>query len=252
MADEYVPLASLSLTHVHYNPEDPISYISAFLALVPQALIIVYVSLAWATREIEIIYMFAGQLLCEILNFGLKRLIKQERPDQMNGKGYGMPSSHSQFMGYFAVFFTLFLLFRHSPSSSIFAGYLSVLERVGVATLACAGAVMVAVSRIYLNYHTPEQVLAGSVIGMIYGFVWFEIGTYLRQSGWLGWVLDLELLRYFRIRDLLPREDLTESGWQRWEALRKSSPQSKPIGKNGPRDLSVKSGNVRSKKQHIK
>ncbi|KAM5490190.1 putative dolichyldiphosphatase [Microsporum audouinii] len=248
MADEYIPLASLSLTHVHYNPEDPISYLCAFLALVPQALIISYISLCWATREVEIIFMLAGQLSCEVLNFGLKRLIKQERPYQMNGKGYGMPSSHSQFMGYFAVFFTLFLLFRHAPSSSILSGYISALERVGLASLACVGATMVAMSRIYLNYHTPEQVLAGSVIGIAYGVVWFEIGGYLRKSGWLEWVLDLEPVRYFRIRDLLPREDLTESGWQRWETIRKSSQKSKTVAEIGSDDNTIK---VRSKRSHV-
>ncbi|EGE07479.1 dolichyldiphosphatase [Trichophyton equinum CBS 127.97] len=223
MVKDYVPVASLSLTHVNYNPEDPISYICAFLALVPQALIISYVSLCWATREVEIIFMLAGQLSCEVLNFGLKRLIKQERPNQMNGKGYGMPSSHSQFMGYFAVFFSLFLLVRHTPSASIRSGYLSMLECVGLSLLACAGALAVALSRIYLNYHTPQQVMAGAAIGVAYGLAWFGIGSFLRESGWLGWALDLQPVRYFRIRDLLPREDLAEGGWQRWESIRQQS-----------------------------
>ncbi len=56
------PLASLSLTHVHYNSSDPLSHISAYLALVPQALMITYVALIWSTREIEILLMFAGQM----------------------------------------------------------------------------------------------------------------------------------------------------------------------------------------------
>lgn len=74
------PLASLSLTHVRYDPADPLSYISAHLALVPQALVIAYVALIWGTREIEILLMFAGQMGCEALNWGLKRYIKEERP----------------------------------------------------------------------------------------------------------------------------------------------------------------------------
>ena len=74
------PLASLSLTHVRYNPEDPISWISAHLALAPQALVISYVSLIYATREMEILLMFAGQMGCEALNWLLKRYIKEERP----------------------------------------------------------------------------------------------------------------------------------------------------------------------------
>lgn len=76
------PLASLSLTHVHYNPNDPVSHISAYLALVPQALVITYVALIWSTREIEILLMFAGQMGCEGLNWILKRYIKEERPSR--------------------------------------------------------------------------------------------------------------------------------------------------------------------------
>jgi dolichyldiphosphatase len=74
------PLASLSLTHVHYDPDDFISYACAYLALVPQALVIVYAALIWSTREIEILLMFAGQMGCEALNFLIKRWVKEERP----------------------------------------------------------------------------------------------------------------------------------------------------------------------------
>lgn len=74
------PLASLSLTHVHYDPNDFVSYACAYLALVPQGLTIVYAALIWSTREIEILLMFAGQMGCEALNFMIKRWIKEERP----------------------------------------------------------------------------------------------------------------------------------------------------------------------------
>jgi dolichyldiphosphatase len=62
------------------NPNDPLSYLSAWLALVPQALCVIYVTLIWASREIEIMMMFAGQMSCEALNLMLKRWIKEERP----------------------------------------------------------------------------------------------------------------------------------------------------------------------------
>lgn len=74
------PLASLSLTHVRYDPTDIFSWISAHLALVPQALTITYVALIWGTREMEILLMFTGQMGCEALNWLLKRYIKEERP----------------------------------------------------------------------------------------------------------------------------------------------------------------------------
>ncbi|KAM7209137.1 Phosphatidic acid phosphatase type 2/haloperoxidase [Naviculisporaceae sp. PSN 640] len=119
MADDVTPLASLSLTHVYYNPEDPISLLCAWLALLPQALCVVYVTLIWSTREAEVALMFAGQLACEAVNFVLKRIIKEERPARIHktgGKGYGMPSSHAQFVFFWAVALGLFLLARHKPS----------------------------------------------------------------------------------------------------------------------------------------
>jgi hypothetical protein len=95
------PLASLSLTHVHYvrcpicnlytaaantpsqNPNDPIAHACAFLALVPQALCITYATLIWSTREAEVGLMFAGQMACEALNWMLKRTIREKRPHRM-------------------------------------------------------------------------------------------------------------------------------------------------------------------------
>ena len=83
-----MPIASLSgspnanrrANTLPQNPHDPISYLCAWLALVPQALCVIYVTLIWSTREVEILLMFAGQMGCEALNFLLKRLIKEERP----------------------------------------------------------------------------------------------------------------------------------------------------------------------------
>ncbi|KAK3903754.1 PAP2 superfamily-domain-containing protein [Staphylotrichum tortipilum] len=127
MADDHItPLASLSLTHVYYNPDDPLSYLGAFLSLLPQALCVVYATLFWSTREAEVLLMFLGQLACEALNFVLKRLIKEERPTTLPGggpagKGYGMPSSHAQFAVFWAVAASLFLLVRHRPERVVAA-----------------------------------------------------------------------------------------------------------------------------------
>lgn len=116
MVDHTAPLASLSLTHVYYDPSDPVSYACAWLALVPQALCVIYVTLIWISREAEVGLLFAGQLACEAINFALKRLIKEERPRRIHGKGYGMPSSHAQFVAFWALSLALFLLIRHRPN----------------------------------------------------------------------------------------------------------------------------------------
>ncbi|TQB69562.1 hypothetical protein MPDQ_001691 [Monascus purpureus] len=215
-------LASLSLTHVHYNPEDPVSFASAWLALVPQALCVVYVSLIWVSREVEVLLMFAGQLGCEAVNFALKRVIKEERPQQMYGKDYGMPSSHAQFVAYFAVYLCLFLFFRRTPAQPSSRAGAKSLERVAMSFVFCFGSALVAASRIYLNYHTPKQVLAGCAAGAVCAVSWFFATDFLRTAGWIDRALNLAIVRFARVRDLAISEDLDEAGWQRWEARRKS------------------------------
>lgn len=192
--------------------------------------------------------MFAGQLGCEALNFVLKRLIKEERPKgefdwsqlwppisppyttgtntvqsvstEMFGKGYGMPSSHAQFMTYFAVYLTLFLVFRHSPTYAGSYPYSDFLLRTALTVGLCASAVAVSASRVYLSYHTPRQVLAGSATGLVCALGWFVVTGLLRSTGWIEWATDLTLSRLLRVRDLVVSEDLAEAGWQRWEAQR--------------------------------
>lgn len=93
--------------------------------------------------------------------------------------------------------------------------------RTALAVGSFVGASAVAWSRIYLNYHTQRQVLAGFAAGVVCAVSWFCITSYLRTSGWLDWALDLEVSRKLRIRDLVVNEDLAEAGWKRFEETRK-------------------------------
>lgn len=223
------PLASLSLTHVYYDPDDNLSLVCAYLALLPQALVIVYATLVLATREAEIALMFIGQLGCEALNFVLKRLIKEERPRKIHGKGYGMPSSHAQFVAYWSVSLALFLLVRHCPpkvlrgrvASSIHRPW-SVVERMLVCCVAFGLAAATAWSRVYLAYHTPKQVMFGCCAGVVSAVGWFVVTGVLRQTGLLGWFLDQPLVRAFRVRDLAVEEDMCQAGWEKWEERRRT------------------------------
>jgi dolichyldiphosphatase len=138
------------------------------------------------------------------------------------GKGYGMPSSHSQFVAFFSLSLTLFLMFRHQTTSHTSYRPSSFAERLALSILACVCAVVVALSRIYLNYHTPRQVWVGFSAGLVFALVWFAFTSYLRSSGWIEWGLDLEIARQLRFRDLIMTEDLQDAGWGRWEDRRKA------------------------------
>jgi dolichyldiphosphatase len=183
-----------------------------------------YATLIWSTREIEILMMFGGQMACEALNFALKRILKEERPKQMHGKGYGMPSSHAQFVAFFSLSLTLFLLFRHVPKKPTPSHTpLSMTARVGLSALALANAGLVSWSRIYLSYHTPKQVLVGVGAGIFSAISWFLLTAVIRQIGLLHWILDQYPTRLFRMRDLVVEEDLCQAGWEKWETKRIST-----------------------------
>ena len=140
----------------------------------------------------------------------------------MTGKGYGMPSSHSQFVAFFAVSLSLFLIFRHVPTKTSSYSPTTFAERLLLSLLAYLGAGAVAVSRVYLNYHTPKQVWVGLAAGSIFAVIWFLFTAFLRCFGWLDWTLEFWICRRFRIRDLVTTEDIQDAGWVRWEERRKS------------------------------
>ena len=276
------------------DPTDPISLACAWLALLPQGLCIAYVTLIYTTREVEIGLTFGGQLACEALNWLLKRYFKQARPDVIHAlhKGYGMPSSHAQFVSYFAVTVTLFLLLRHSPSTREVEGEPTgpFADRDGAADpgeglkrrrgksevvvvngvekplgpdpalngqllngirgpdhefpeispvyrlqlhhpkathallsiAAICSAALISVSRVYLQYHTTNQVLVGTAAGIVFAFAWFAATEWARRVGLIEWILELEIVRKARIRDLVCEEDLVEVGWQVWEEKRRN------------------------------
>ena len=132
-----------------------------------------------------------------------------------------MPSSHAQFTAFWAVSVALFLLVRHNPhvrNASTTHVPTSLFERLFLSVMVIGGAAAVAQSRIYLNYHTPKQVLVGCAAGAFCAIGWFIVTSYLRHAGWMDWVLDFGICKYFRIRDLLVNEDLVDAGWERWQS----------------------------------
>ncbi|KAJ1555287.1 hypothetical protein HK405_002809, partial [Cladochytrium tenue] len=102
------------------------------------ALVVAYIAVAFAAPGPRSALAALGQLLCEVVAQAIKHLVRQPRPTQFLGKGYGMPSSHAQFMAFFAVQASLLVIFR-----------------------------------VHLYYHTTAQVLTGLHIGVLLGVIWF-------------------------------------------------------------------------------
>ncbi len=89
-------------------------------------------------------------------------------------------------------------------------------ERAAISLLALVVAALVAWSRVYLNYHTVRQVLAGCVAGAACAVGWFGVTAVVRNIGLLAWAVDLPPAQWLRIRDLVVEEDLAHAGWERW------------------------------------
>lgn len=139
------------------HPDDPLAMPLALVTLAPPFLIVAYVSILLVRRELTILLGFVGQLGCEIVNLVLKRTLRQGRPTDFLGTGYGMPSSHSQFAGYFIAFWTWhFLRFRPgmmrrskqgTSTSRSLVDILRTLEHFSLLLLIVLGCVVVPYSR---------------------------------------------------------------------------------------------------------
>ena len=77
-----------------------------------------------------------------------------------------MPSSHSQFMWFCSAYLVLFTLFRLTHTVTW--------KTLSVALYLSASSLM-SYSRVYLQYHTPSQVVWGGVVGGLGALLWFLV-----------------------------------------------------------------------------
>lgn len=175
-----------------------------------------------ARRELGTIVLLCGLILDERLNAVLKAAIQEPRParpgDGAEASGadpthkvwgeHGMPSSHTQFMFFFASYLTLWVCFRLRPRPTAYVGErgLVVLQgAVVVGVFALAG--VVGYSRVYLVYHTPAQVLVGCLVGTVSGTGWYALmATVL--APWFGAVEEWGISRLLLLRDSSPLDDV--------------------------------------------
>uniref|UniRef100_UPI003AAEE652 dolichyldiphosphatase 1 isoform X2 n=1 Tax=Centroberyx gerrardi TaxID=166262 RepID=UPI003AAEE652 len=107
---------SISLTHVEFPEDDLTGQVLAYISLLPIAILVGFVTLIVFKRELHTISFFGGLILNEGVNWLLKHILREPRPcagahSTLNTE-YGMPSSHSQLIWFFVVYFFLFLYLR--------------------------------------------------------------------------------------------------------------------------------------------
>lgn len=131
--------------------------------------ILTFIGIAYS-RTIHAFYFGAGSILSAITAKVLKRVLRQPRPVPVKQnpairikQSYGMPSSHSLVMAYFAAYLT---------RAWLSSGGL-VLFWLALVTDAAAFAVMW--SRIRLGHHSLAQVVVGFAIGTLLALTWHRL-----------------------------------------------------------------------------
>ncbi|XP_060613494.2 dolichyldiphosphatase 1 [Anolis sagrei] len=197
-----VPLTSVSLTHVEYPAGDFSGYLLAWVSLGPIFIIVGFLTLIVFKRELHTISFLLGLVLNEGVNWLIKSIVQEPRPcpeihPSVFSK-YAMPSSHSQFMWFFAAYSFLFLYLRMHQTNN--ARFLDLLWRHVLSLCLLTVAFLVSYSRVYLRYHTGSQVIYGGLAGTVMAVVWFaftqEILTpfFPRIAAW-------PISEFFLIRD---------------------------------------------------
>ncbi|KAG4982100.1 hypothetical protein JHK87_026849 [Glycine soja] len=109
------PLKAVTLTHVRYQRGDGVGHFLAWISLVP-----VFISLGGFVshfifrRELQGIFFALGLIVSQFINEVIKTSVQQARPATCAllemCDSHGWPSSHCQYMFFFATYLTLLSL----------------------------------------------------------------------------------------------------------------------------------------------
>lgn len=185
----------------------------------------------------------------------LKYAIREPRPATRDNYyvQYGMPSSHSQFMLFFATYTILFVLKRWAiflyswllvyldifraifTAENTFSKFWflfrlhhnspveKVLRAIAMSILGFV-TVFVCIGRVYLLYHTISQVIVGAIIGTSFGLLWFLLVHVILTPYIFPRIVSWKISELLLIRDtsLIPNVMLFEYTRSRQESLARS------------------------------
>lgn len=177
-------------TYILYTDGDAVGVVCCVLALMPILILQSYLTWLIIDRDIEAVVVAMGQLANEALNQVLKRVFKHERPGSEliaagNGSktlSFGMPSAHSQFMGFFVSYLMVNLWTRWGHKYGILYRDKVVYSLAGMLL-----ALAVCVSRWYLSYHHWDQIIIGYQVGALVG-LWYHLAVLFALHPLLQWV----------------------------------------------------------------
>ncbi|XP_059080936.1 dolichyldiphosphatase 1-like [Tigriopus californicus] len=192
-----------SLTYVEYPVGDGLGALFAATSLCPIILSIMHATWFLQARDLHTLCFGVGVILNYILNLFLKITIQELRPQPTwrnpshHWQQYGMPSTHAQFMAFYSCYLFLFVALRlpyeGRTRERVWKGLFLVMN--------FASAFLVMYGRIYLAYHTVEQVFYGCLIGMLLSYAWFCLVDHI-FTPWFPWLASTQICELFLIRDL--------------------------------------------------
>ncbi|KAG9296166.1 hypothetical protein G9A89_014758 [Geosiphon pyriformis] len=130
-------------------------------------------------RDLHVVYTILGAITTTLIAKTLKRVIRQPRPSETPTKtknsNYGMPSTHSSCIMFFASYISLHIFANHLDLPAVLLLLLILLTT----------ALSVVWSRVELGHHTKAQVIAGMLLGCFWGWSW-DAGWRIWWSPWLA------------------------------------------------------------------
>lgn len=174
-------LKHTSLTCVHYQRGDTLGKLLAHIALAPVLLLVFQFAKVYTRRELHEAVLLAGLVLEEALARALKHLVQHPRPSTCAMlhicHSHGMPSSHTS-MAFCWTTLAGCAAYRHCSRQRPASRLLCLLELAAYGSIAAG----VAASRVYLGYHSMDQVAAGAVFGTLFGLLWAGVMHALRPA----------------------------------------------------------------------
>ncbi|KAI8099972.1 phosphatidic acid phosphatase type 2/haloperoxidase [Halteromyces radiatus] len=134
------------------------------------------------TQSVHVVYFVVGSCSTAVLAKILKRYWQQPRPYGQDG--YGMPSTHSQVIMFFATYFQC-------------VGTNTMPWLVLIVSLFSLAVVW---SRVQLKYHTLTQVLVGSVLGVLSALLWYTVWSLILHPMAISLSIDSFDMKDDRIR----------------------------------------------------
>lgn len=158
----------------------------------------VYITLFLRNRDMVTFYCCLSHLLSEIMNYLLKHILKEPRPEHGAPGGglfegrYGMPSQHCHCFA-FMITMVLLLVFHY------YRRHVSLPKKLITLVVSGIGLTLQVLGRIHLRFHTTSQCLVGVAFGATSAVTFYLVGLFLFFP-WSDKLCELWILRIFHFR----------------------------------------------------